>query len=449
MQYRDPSLLGPFAGPFRLLLMGLVILLSSCSSDTEESDPPLTAPDVSWYDAGPDVGSVIDDTGDPTGDDGTPTDIEEDTAPEDQPCKKEGVACRGSEGILDPTSGVCILPIDNEGGGCHVNATSTGMFDGQCQGGTCVPLTTVCTGSDPEGCWTEAPGDGECIQQNVADGTPCGSAGNWCVDGACAYTPACGPEVLLHPGAQPAQYNGQCAGNTGCTDVCVPDTCGCWACDGPVCADSGCDESGGSVQTMIAVSAEVGLEAEPAGSLSADPQPLVVIDGSAEWDGAGDAYPILLLAQYNAAPPEAAAWIDESGTEQTQGLIDAAIVGNALLVGRVKQFTAPCEVATSIDTDDAPSVVFPSAGDAATVEFQVTATADGETAIVWIRVLEDSGGHRYYEWIHLGGWSAAITTPTSGPTPLTATVRHPLPDPAVKPLELIWPGFDWRAALSQ
>jgi hypothetical protein len=92
-------------------------------------------------------------------------------------------------------------------------------------------------------------------------------------------------------------------------------------------------------------------------------------------------------------------------------------------------------------------VVLPSSGDVGTTEFQFEASPSGTTLVAYVRVLQDTSGARYFQWVRLGGFNTDSPFPPGEPVDLGSTTISPLPEAAVQPLGGLWAGFDWKTAV--
>ena len=371
--------------------------------------------------------------------------LDEDTA---SPCTESelGNLCAGLE--FNETSGQCELVSRNEGVACR-EATCTSPA-GLCNAGVCTDDgPTPCLDLDPDGCWWQTCDEATvtCVKHSAEDGIPCGT-GHFCLAGACTFALTCptAPPPASEP--SPLKTDPRCAGKAGCEDVCVPDTCGCWLCDGPFCVDSRCDDSGMPLPQGLDLSLTAGWAAEPAAGVLLDPAPALLVPASPEWDSAAPAATLdLRVVMLFQGVPFEARWTNASGTVETKELIDPAIIGVRLLVASVETKIPPCEDLAVTSAGLAPVVLAPVLGDVGTAEFVVPAAAQGSTLLAFVRVVEDTEGDRYYQWVRLGGLAVPdVTKPPENPT-LEALAYAPIPAANTSPLGPPFAGIDWRALI--
>ncbi len=412
-------------------LAAALLLASACSEPSQAVDagrPYVVPEDTGSADTGAALDDVAQDLTDTIAQD---PDAGTADVPDVPTCPPAGGAC--TQAVWSPDAGACVLQPANEGQACSEATCVVGA--GKCKAGDCVVGPAPCQGVDPEGCWTERCDDATvtCLRDEAVDGTPCAGV-RWCLDGACGFVPKC----TTAGDATTRQYDADCAGNTGCTDRCDLGVCGCWQCDGPFCVAAGCDQSTQNPTGPAQAKASLGgLPAEPAGGVVLDPQPIVTAAASIAV-AEGGALALQLVFAYPGLP-ETASW----GAGQSQPIPSGKVLATRLLVLRATTLWAPCATAPETTLDGPAEALKPTLGDGSTVEFDAIASMHGVTHLAAVRVIEDSGGARYLQWVRLGGLDVTADALPGEPVTLTTEVLGAIPTTAVQPLSGLWAGVDW------
>lgn len=418
-------------------VMVVVALGVACSdaATTAESPDVVTPVDVPVTDVASDIAALdeLPQSNDATGD-----------AETEPSCTvADPNACTTLE--WDPESKTCVSTPHNEGASC---GESTCVHTaGTCQAGVCALGPAPCQDVDPDGCWTSRCDDSAgttewiCVVDDAPNATPC-TEDRLCLGGACSFSPTC---TGASPNPASGQYDAMCAGNTGCNAVCTAGICGCWQCDGPFCVRDGCDDTT-TEEAIPKVTWPLGSDwgDEPAAGVPQEPAPVVTAAASALWTGEP---PFEIQMIVSIPLPTDAASVDAGGTVSKSVLDDPSAIGVRLLVARFDTVVLPCEQGTQMVIEPEVEVVLPSAGDVGTTEFQFEASPSGTTLVAYIRVLQDTSGDRYFQWVRLGGFNTDSPLPPGEPVDLGATTIAPLPEAIVQPLGGLWSGFDWKKAV--